>query len=110
MFAGVILMRSVSFPFYKTRAWKECRAAYLRKVGGLCELCMDRGIIRPADIVHHKIHLTDETARDPKVALNFDNLQAVCIDCHNALHFRKAPKKRYEIIDGTVVIGEDAPL
>lgn len=43
-------MRSVSFPFYKTRAWKECRDAYLRKVGGLCELCMDRGIIKPADM------------------------------------------------------------
>lgn len=106
----VMQMRSVSFPFYKTRAWKECRAAYLHKVNGLCELCMERGIIKPADIVHHKIHLTDETARDPAIALNFENLQAVCIDCHNALHFRKAPKKRYEIIDGKVVIGEDAPL
>ena len=103
-------MRSVSFPFYKTRAWKECRAAYLHKVNGLCELCMEHGIIRPADIVHHKITLDDEKARDPEIALNFDNLQAVCIDCHNALHFRKAPKKRYEIINGAVVIGEDAPL
>lgn len=103
-------MRSVSFPFYKTKEWKKCRAAYLHTVGGLCELCMNRGIIKPADIVHHKIHLTDDTARDPEIALNFDNLQAVCIDCHNELHFRKAAKKRYEIIDGNVVIGEDAPL
>lgn len=103
-------MRSVSFPFYKTRAWKKCRAAYLRKVGGLCEKCMERGIIKPADIVHHKIVLDDENARDPEIALNFENLQAVCIECHNALHYGKSKPKRYKIVDGTVVIGEDAPL
>lgn len=97
-------MRSVSFPFYKSKAWKDCRTAYLHKVGGLCEVCLEKGIIKPADIVHHKIHLDDETARDPEIALNFENLQAVCIECHNELHYRKEAPKRYKIIDGAVVI------
>lgn len=103
-------MRSVSFPFYKTKAWKECRAAYMKKVSGLCEICMQKGIIKPADIVHHKIELDDEKARDPEIALNFDNLQAVCIDCHNALHFRKASQKRWKIVNGSLVIQDEAPL
>lgn len=104
-------MRSVSFPFYKTKAWKECRAAYLHEVNGICEICMQKGIIRPADIVHHKIVLDDEKARDPEIALNFANLQAVCIDCHNALHFRsKSQPKRYRITDNGMEILPDPPL
>ena len=88
-------MRSVSFPFYKSKAWKECRAAYMHSVSGLCEECMKQGIVKAADIVHHKITLDDEKARDPEIALNFENLQAVCIDCHNRLHGSKALPKRY---------------
>lgn len=106
-------MRSVSFPFYKTKAWLDCRAAYLRKVNGLCELCLSHGILKPADIVHHKIHLDDRTARDPAVALNFDNLQALCIECHNSVHYGDgsgAKQKRYQYVDGKLVILDDAPL
>lgn len=103
-------MRSVSFPFYKTKAWKDCRTAYLHTVGGLCEECMKRGIIRSADIVHHKIQLNDDNAHEPEIALSFENLEAVCIECHNALHYGKAKPKRWQIVDGIVVIGEDTPL
>ena len=103
-------MRSTSFPFYKTAAWKKCRKAYLSKVSGLCEICAQQGIVKPADIVHHKITLDDEKARDPEIALNFDNLQAVCIDCHNALHFRKSAPKRWRIEDGILSIEEESPL
>lgn len=90
-------MRSVSFPFYKSKAWKKCRASYMELINGLCERCLEHGIIKPAVIVHHKITLDDETARDPEIALNFENLQAVCIECHNELHYRKAAPKRYKI-------------
>lgn len=103
-------MRNVSFPFYRTAAWKNCRATYLHKVHGLCEICAEAGVVKPADIVHHKIFLDDEKARDPEIALNFDHLQAVCIDCHNTLHFRKAAKKRWQIVDGELAIEDDTPL
>lgn len=107
---GVISMRSVSFPFYNSKAWKQCRAAYMRTVSGLCEVCMARGLIRPAVIVHHKIHLDDQKANDPDIALNFDNLQAVCIECHNAIHYGKRQKRRYEIEGGDVLICEQPPV
>ena len=51
--------------FYKTRAWKRCRASYLASVGGLCERCLKRGLIVPADQVHHKIKLTSDNAQCP---------------------------------------------
>ena len=103
-------MRSVSFPFYRSAAWKACRAAYLHKVNGLCEICLEKGLIRSADIVHHKIVLDDEKAKNPEIALNFEHLQAVCIDCHNALHFRKSKPKRYRVTENGVEISDDAPL
>ena len=81
----------------------------MHKVSGLCEECLKHGIVKAADIVHHKITLDDDKARDPEIALNFDNLQAVCIDCHNRLHGSKAQPKRYKIIDGELVIVGDAP-
>ena len=101
----VIIMRSVSFPFYRSKAWKDCRAAYIHSVNGLCERCLEKGIIKAADIVHHIIELDDEKARDPSIAFNFDNLQAVCIECHNEVHFGKKTERRYIISeDGRVIL------
>lgn len=41
---------------------------------------------RPAKEVHHKIHLTPENINDPKIALNPDNLESLCRDCHFEEH------------------------
>lgn len=99
-------MRNVSFPFYQTKAWKECRKAYLHSVHGLCEECQKKGILRPAYIVHHKIPLDDESAKNPEISLNFEHLQAVCIDCHNRIHYGTKTQKRYHIVDGSVVVDD----
>lgn len=72
--------------FYKTKQWKNCRAAYMASVGGLCERCYRNGLIVPGDIVHHKIHLTPENIKDPTVALNWKNLECLCRLCHNDEH------------------------
>ena len=72
--------------FYKSKAWKDCRRAYILKVHGLCEECLARGEYTPGYIVHHKILLTPSNISDPSVSLNHDNLRYVCIDCHNREH------------------------
>ena len=46
--------------FYKSKAWKTCRAAYMSKVGGLCEDCLAAGRFTPAEIVHHVQEITPE--------------------------------------------------
>ena len=75
--------------FYTTRAWRRCREAVLAEHGGLCELCLAKGLIEPAVHVHHKVHLTPENINDPKVALDSSNLMALCEECHAEQHRTK---------------------
>lgn len=88
-------MRSIGKEFYKSKAWKECRIAYLARQP-LCERCLQRGEIVPAQIVHHKIYLNQVNVENPEIALNFDNLEAVCLDCHNKEHFAEKIERRWK--------------
>jgi len=75
------MARDFAEAFYKSAAWLHCRDAYIEHVHGLCERCH-----RPGYIVHHKKYLTPENISDPDVALSFDNLEYLCLNCHNAEH------------------------
>lgn len=81
--------------FYKSKAWKTCRAAYMSKVGGLCEDCLKAGRFTPAEIVHHVQEITPENIDDPSITLSFSNLRAVCRECHAIEH--GAHVKRYKL-------------
>ena len=72
--------------FYSTWKWRKCRAAFLASKGGLCEVCLSRGLIEPATEAHHKVHITSANVNDPAVTLNHDNLMALCDDCHAEQH------------------------
>ena len=87
-------MKSYAETFYKSQAWKNCRNAYFRKVGGLCEECYKKGKIVPAEEIHHKIHLNPQNIHDPSITLNNDNLVALCRECHRKMH---GNQKRYDI-------------
>ena len=91
---------------YQSQAWKETRRAYLHSVGGLCEKCLAKGIITPAEIVHHKIPLTEENIKDLNISLSWDNLQALCRICHAEVHEEiYRGKRRYKVHkDGSVSI------
>lgn len=89
--------------FYKTKLWQDCRKSYIKSVGGLCERCYNKGIIKHGDTVHHKIHLTPANINDPEVTLNFDNLELLCREHHAEEHHKK--KKRYTITEEGKVIG-----
>ncbi len=88
-------MKEWARAFYKSQAWKRCRASYAASVGGLCERCLARGMYTPGVIVHHKVHLTPDNIGDPSVTLNWDNLELVCRDCHAELHDER--QRRYKI-------------
>lgn len=79
-------MRDFAKQFYKSPAWQNCREAYAKSVGGLCERCYAKGLIVPGEIVHHVTPLTPENIDDPDVALSWDNLELVCRDCHGDSH------------------------
>ena len=99
-------MRQAGDEFYWTEQWRRCKADYMKKAGGLCERCKAKGRYVPAEIVHHKIHLTPENKNDPAVAYSFDNLEALCRWCHNTEH-KSQDKRRYVIGPNGEVIGRE---
>lgn len=98
------MAREFSKAFYRSAAWERCRHAYKVSKGGLCEDCMERGIITAGEEVHHVVELTPENVTDPSVTLNWSNLRLLCHDCHMKRHAKY--KKRYKIdeMTGEVVI------
>ena len=98
-------MRSIDQQFYHSPEWKKCRASYMQYVNGRCERCLAKGRHVPARIVHHRIHLDLTNKDDASVAFNFENLEALCLDCHNKEHF-KSQDKRWRVDER----GEISPL
>lgn len=88
-------MQEFAARFYKSKTWQMCRASYIKRVGGLCEKCLERGIYNPGEIVHHKIHLTPDNINNAAVTLNHDNLQLLCRTCHGEMHQQRV--KRYTV-------------
>ena len=72
--------------FYGTSRWINCSHAYIKSVGGLCERCLERGVYTPAEMVHHRVHLTPDNVHDESIALDWSNLEAVCCKCHAEIH------------------------
>jgi 5-methylcytosine-specific restriction endonuclease McrA len=81
--------------FYNSNSWRQCRHAYIKSKHGLCERCLKRGDINPAKIAHHKIHLTDSNINNPNISLSWNNLEALCQDCHNKEHHENETEARY---------------
>ena len=69
--------------FYKSTAWKKCRASYIAYRqsidGGICEVCRER----TGYIVHHKVVLTPQNISNPDISLNHNLLRYDCKDCHD---------------------------
>lgn len=80
--------------FYDSKAWKLCRKYYIDKRinidGGMCEHCKER----LGYIVDHKEELNDSNLDDVTVSLNHNNLQYLCIECHNRKTFSKSDDNR----------------
>lgn len=72
--------------FYSSKVWQDCRNEYARRKHYLCENCLRRGIYKPGVIVHHLIELDPVNINNPEIALNFDNLELLCRECHADVH------------------------
>lgn len=83
--------------FYHSKEWKKVSTAYLTSQSYICERCG-----RPATICHHKKYLNGKNVSDPEIALSFDNLEALCQECHNQEHSRSMSLARFDN-DGNVV-------
>ena len=68
--------------FYHSPQWRKLSRAFLLSRNYICQRCG-----APAEIAHRKQHLTAANVSNPEIGLNPDNLEALCLACHNAEHF-----------------------
>ena len=102
-------MKDYARDFYFSQAWKKTREAYRKSRRNLCEVCLEKGLVVPCVIVHHKTPITPENINDPNITLSWNNLQCVCRECHAQLHDQK--DRRYTIDEyGRVIFPPDTPL
>lgn len=95
-------MKEFARAFYSSYTWRKARANKLKQVGGLCERCLTKGIYSPAEIIHHRTHLTPENITDPKITTDLANLEALCRECHADEHLSP---HRYRVDEmGNVII------
>ena len=78
---------NVSGKYYNTKQWKNLRNYYIRR-NPLCEICLSKGIVKPANEVHHKVKFLDGRTDEERwqLLLDEDNLQSLCYECHDEVH------------------------
>lgn len=67
--------------FYNSGAWRDTQRLFLMHENYICAACGGA-----ACIVHHVRHIAPGNIYDPNITLSFDNLQALCLPCHNTIH------------------------
>ena len=80
------MARAFAKKFYSSGAWRAVEVQYARDHHYLCENCLRKGIYRAGEIVHHKIELDPVNINNPEIALNPDNLELLCRNCHAEVH------------------------
>lgn len=82
---------------YNTQEWKLLRKSYFMKQP-LCELCLQNGILKDGEDVHHIISpFKYKDKRKHYFAYNPDNLLTLCKDCHSNIHSNHKEESLYSI-------------
>lgn len=98
-------MKDYAKSFYKSKAWINTSKLYLGSKFWICERCG-----KPAEICHHKIWLTPNNIKDFNIALSFDNLEALCMDCHNIEHMRTGAAVYFDDAGNIAHVKEDRTI
>ena len=77
----------ISQKIYNSKTWKQLRELYYSD-HPLCQRCLEKGIIKPSEEIHHKIpFLTGKTSDEIyELAYDYENLMSVCKQCHSEIH------------------------
>lgn len=82
------MARDFAKSFYNSIEWKNTREYILKRDKYLCRCG------RPAEEVHHKIHLSPDNIGDPRITMNPENLVSLCKACHFEEHKGEHAKGR----------------
>jgi 5-methylcytosine-specific restriction protein A len=80
---------STTDPFLSSSAWRKLRKAKLL-ANPLCEPCERTGRVTAAAEVHHKLARREH----PALALDWDNLECCCRNCHRAATLREMRERK----------------
>ena len=92
--------------FYSSKTWTDCRLAFLKSKFFICQRCGGA-----ATIAHHKTYLTPANINNPDITLNWENLEALCQDCHNKEHISKGATREDVMFDenGDLIPASNTP-
>ena len=86
--------------FYRSKGWRLLSRVHLQGCGYRCEAKLD-GCTRLAVEVHHVKPIQTDEGWD--LRLDPDNLEAVCINCHNKRHERFKKQEENGVIDLKII-------
>lgn len=71
--------------FYQSKQWKQTREQIRNNKKMRCDNC--HKLIKGKSIVDHIKEITPENKEDYNIILNINNLQLLCLKCHNSKTF-----------------------
>ena len=84
--------REIRRKAYNNTEWRKLRDTYIKE-HPLCEDCLDKGKVVPAEDVHHIRSPFQNGECNKALLLDYNNLLALCKQCHNKRHNpNQAPK------------------
>ncbi len=104
--------------FYQSKAWQDVRKNVWLRQNLLCNRCHKPVYVdgisdyipkgnRRTGIVHHKTYLDENNINDINITLNIDNLEGLCIYCHNEEHAKgNAIRKEYRFDENGNIVKE----
>ncbi|MGY3717179.1 HNH endonuclease [Sutcliffiella cohnii] len=93
--------------FYKSKAWENLRLEALKRDNHECQQCKREGGVHvdskkvegERKSIELNVHHKYEIEHYPKLALALDNLETLCLNCHNKAHdrvFGATKKKKWD--------------
>lgn len=85
-----LIQKDKLIPFYKSKEWRSLRKEALERDNYECQECKRKGKYSRAKNVHHLKEVKDY----PELALTLENLECVCVPCHNEIHEKRLKKDK----------------
>lgn len=97
--------------FYSSKDWRNLSYKLKIETQGKCSRCDFQAITKEDYkklIGHHKIELTESNVEDVSISLKPNNIEVVCLDCHNKEHKRFGhEEKKVYIVYGAPLSGKN---
>lgn len=82
---------------YKSKRWQQVKKAVYKRELFTCQHC--RFMIRKRPNCHHKTPLTPSNIHDENIVYGLDNIELLCVPCHNKVHEPDRKPHEYQQLD-----------